>query len=100
VRQKIDELDESLHAGEEEERLCHSVLTFEHVTIGSPQSKITFENLEKQKISDVAFNRFRIRLADFFNDFLPSHGIPLPEGKRIKFSKEHTVSVHSTITVY
>jgi hypothetical protein len=97
MRQQIDELDERYRIDEEQEG-SGSSSTFDHVVIGSPQPKIAFRDLEEQKKSDIAFTRFRIRLADFFNNFLPSHGIKLPGGKLVKFSKDDMVSIlHSAI---
>jgi len=65
---------------------------FDRVALGSKQPPLTFESLEASKRPDVAFNRFRIKLANFFNDFLPAYNIPLPGGKRVKFEKTDTVS--------
>jgi len=63
-----------------------------HVFIGSPQQSLTFEALEELKKTDPAFKRFRIRLAEFFNNFLPLYGISLPGGKHIKFQKDDIMS--------
>ena len=53
MRQQIDELDECLRVEEEGERSLDSAFTFEHVVVCSPQSKITFENLENCPLNDV-----------------------------------------------
>jgi hypothetical protein len=62
-----------------------------HVQLGAAQKEQTFAALEQLHANDDAFNRFRIKLADFLSDSFPAHGIPLPDGKRIKFMPNETV---------
>ncbi|KAG2155790.1 uncharacterized protein EDB93DRAFT_1262085 [Suillus bovinus] len=63
------------------------------------QNEQTFAALEQEHASDNAFNRFRIKLANFLSDSLPAHGIPLPGGKRIKFMPDETVTEHRFVKV-
>jgi len=58
-------------------------VVFERIHLGAKKTACTFEDLEKSHGDDTAFRGFRIRLAAFLNVFFPSHGIPLPDGKRI-----------------
>jgi hypothetical protein len=62
----------------------------------------TFEDLEKNHGDDPAFPGFRVKLATFLNIFLPNHGIPLPEGKRIAILPNASVSKHLILscTIY
>ncbi|KAG1808410.1 uncharacterized protein BJ212DRAFT_1303023 [Suillus subaureus] len=52
-----------------------------HIKLGAAQKEQTFATLEQLHANDNAFNRFRIKLANFLSDSLPAHGIPLPGGK-------------------
>ncbi|KAG2028896.1 hypothetical protein BDR03DRAFT_1057700 [Suillus americanus] len=61
-----------------------------HIKLGATQKHQTFATLEQLHANDNAFNRFRIKLADFLSDSFPAHGIPLPDGKRIKFMPDKT----------
>ncbi|KAG2158730.1 uncharacterized protein EDB93DRAFT_1290809 [Suillus bovinus] len=70
-----------------------------HVKLGAAQNEQTFAALEQEHASDNAFNRFRIKLANFLSDSLPAHGIPLPGGKRIKFMPDETVTEHRFVKV-
>ncbi|KAG2029175.1 hypothetical protein BDR03DRAFT_881605, partial [Suillus americanus] len=62
-----------------------------HIKLGAAQKDQTFATLEQLHANDNAFNRFRIKLANFLSDSLPAHGIPLPGGKRIKPMPDKTV---------
>jgi hypothetical protein len=99
IRNRIDESttdtepQDSLSYTAKEDSTGHKLsLAFERVTISSKQPDTTFEDLEQSRQADFAFTRFRIRLAEFFSNFLPAHDIPLPDGKRIKFTKTDKVN--------
>ncbi|KAG2160202.1 uncharacterized protein EDB93DRAFT_1261699 [Suillus bovinus] len=70
-----------------------------HVKLGAEQNEQTFAALEQEHASNNAFNRFRIKLANFLSDSLPAHGILLPGGKRIKFMPDETVTEHCFVKV-
>ncbi|KAG1874972.1 hypothetical protein F4604DRAFT_2009023 [Suillus subluteus] len=70
-----------------------------HVKLGAAQEEQTFAAVEQLHANDSAFNRFRIKLANFLSDSLPVHGIPLPGGKRLKFVPDETVTEHRFIKV-
>ncbi|KAG1836199.1 hypothetical protein DFJ58DRAFT_847084 [Suillus subalutaceus] len=44
-----------------------------------------FSQIEQEHAADTAFSGFRVRLNNFLNKFLPQHGIPLPDGRRVHF---------------
>ncbi|KAH7917201.1 hypothetical protein BV22DRAFT_1188491, partial [Leucogyrophana mollusca] len=48
--------------------------------------------IEDTHKSDRAFQNFRIKLANYLNDALPCHGIPLPNDRRIKLVPADTIS--------
>ena len=52
-----------------------------HVTVGSPQTPITLAALEQQHsaLKNDSFKNFSKKLAAFLNDFLPKHGVDLPD---------------------
>jgi hypothetical protein len=64
-----------------------------HVALGSKQSSRSFRQLEQSHLHDSGFKDFRIKCSNFLNNFLPTHGIPLPDGKRITFHADNSVSV-------
>ncbi|KAG1908350.1 uncharacterized protein F5891DRAFT_1124177 [Suillus fuscotomentosus] len=70
-----------------------------HVKLGAAQNEQTFEDLEQLHANDNAFKWFHIKLADFLSDSLPTHGIPLPNAKRIKFTSNETVTKHQFLKV-
>lgn len=80
-----------LSSADNDEDLDNDLDVTLHVKLGAAQNEQTFAALEQEHASDNAFNRFRIKLANFLSDSLPAHGIPLPGGKRIKFMPDETV---------
>jgi hypothetical protein len=70
-----------------------------HVTLGSRQPAHSFQEVEEAHNDDAAFKDFRIKLGNFLSDSLPAYGIPLPEGKRIKFRADDSVSVRFILVV-
>jgi hypothetical protein len=94
---EIISIDEELEAGSSLPEVPVSPFAG-HAIVGSKQSKHSFEDLDKLKKSEVGFQGFRIRLARFFNNFLPSHGIALPGGKQIKFQASDTVRKHLAVS--
>ncbi|KAG1888071.1 hypothetical protein F4604DRAFT_1877317 [Suillus subluteus] len=67
-----------------------------HVKLGAVQKEQTFAAVEQLHANDSAFNRFRIKLANFLSNSLPVHGIPLPGGKRLKFMPDETYRMQVT----
>ncbi|KAG1731406.1 hypothetical protein EDB19DRAFT_2008263 [Suillus lakei] len=87
------------NSADNDEHLDNDLDTTFHVKLGAAQNEQTFAALEQEHANDNAFNRFRIKLADFLSDSLPAHGIPLPGGKRIKFMPDETVTKHRFVKV-
>lgn len=93
IRDQLDDLDEiqkqhtTDNDPDEDDTSGPSTITDPnyHDLLGSKSSSYSFADLEKNHSDDSAFRNFRIRLADFLNDLLPTSGISLPNGKRIKF---------------
>ncbi|KAK6969262.1 hypothetical protein R3P38DRAFT_2476221, partial [Favolaschia claudopus] len=53
------------------------------VVVGSRKTPTSFADLENDMKEDAAFTRFRLRFAEFLNNFLPAFGYGLPQGKRV-----------------
>jgi len=63
-----------------------------HVKLGSKQENCSFADVEELHKADSAFVNFRIKLNNFLNNFLPAHGIPLPDpGRRIQLKASDQV---------
>ncbi|EGO19929.1 hypothetical protein SERLADRAFT_373989 [Serpula lacrymans var. lacrymans S7.9] len=70
-----------------------------HVSLGSIRPSVTFQALEQLQKDDVAFNGFRIKLANFLNNFLPSINVPLPGGRHIKLSTADKITEYRFLKV-
>jgi hypothetical protein len=73
----------------------------ENIALGSKQRLISFHQLEEENSADLAFQRFRIKLANFLTSFLPTYGHKLPNGKPITLRSDDEVrglvySMHSS----
>ncbi|KAG1884643.1 hypothetical protein F4604DRAFT_1878660 [Suillus subluteus] len=70
-----------------------------HIKLGAAQKEQTFATLEQLHANDNAFNRFRIKLANFLSDSLPAHGIPMQVIKHrfIKVNYESIVDWRTTV---
>ncbi|KAJ7126505.1 hypothetical protein C8R43DRAFT_1028329 [Mycena crocata] len=84
IREQIDMLDEDPDDANFTED-PEDILVLSNVDIGSKLKPVRFLTVEQDKVSDPAFERFRIKFGDFLSDFLPAHGYNLPDGKRIRF---------------
>jgi hypothetical protein len=84
VRMLIDILDASRQTDSE---MCGEGPDedYDHITLGSKQRPQTMGDLEDATSTDPAFTRFHTRLGDWLSGFLQACGIPLPNGKWIKF---------------
>ncbi|KAK6984340.1 hypothetical protein R3P38DRAFT_3332873 [Favolaschia claudopus] len=82
-------IDESMHAATRAAYLRQT--NFKNVTpqavgnvvVGSRKTPTSFADLENDMKEDAAFTRFRLRFAEFLNNFLPAFGYGLPQGKRV-----------------
>ncbi len=64
----------------------------DNVALGSKQRVISFAELEDEKKEDLAFRRFRVRLAQFLTRFFPTYGLQLPGGKAVKLTPNDQAS--------
>jgi hypothetical protein len=64
---------------------------FEWIHMASKQWQSTFEELEQTHDTDVPFCCFRTYLSKFLSNSLLSHGIQLPDNRRIQLMKDDTV---------
>ncbi|KAJ3832869.1 hypothetical protein F5878DRAFT_591241 [Lentinula raphanica] len=67
-----------------------------HLKLGSKLKPVTFGQLES---AGSVFQRLHIRVSDFLSDLLPQSGIPLPDGKRIKFNANDKLVPYQSIKV-
>jgi hypothetical protein len=67
-----------------------------HLSVGSKQSQQSFQDVEDRFQDDPAFSNFRTHLATFLNNFLPTHGVQLPEGKPLKLYRSDLVLLFSS----
>lgn len=103
VRLQIDEREEAIKDVDlqEEKSITSSGLSverglacggaIEHIALGSKYLRIPLDALERTKSSDRAFNRFRLRLAEFLSRSLPAYGISL--NRWIKFEPGDKVCI-------
>ena len=63
-----------------------------HARLGSTQKLVTFESIEKANNNDKRFERFRIRLNDFLNNYFRIVHGSFPGDKPIHFSGDDMVS--------
>ncbi|EPQ59880.1 hypothetical protein GLOTRDRAFT_103770 [Gloeophyllum trabeum ATCC 11539] len=94
IREHITCLDAYNQPGEE-----YDDVGIMHIALGSPQTPITFKDLEDLHGKDLAFKNFRIKLGKFFSTFLPAHGIPIPEGRPIHFDQYDKIKEHRYVKV-
>ncbi|KAH7927024.1 hypothetical protein BV22DRAFT_1153995 [Leucogyrophana mollusca] len=91
IRAQLDILDD-YNASKDDDEELDNMDEVSHIRLGArqdPQSLAAVEDLHK---SDVAFKDFRIKLAEYLNNALPRNNIPLPNGRRIKFTPTDTVT--------
>lgn len=90
IQDALDDLDAHGKADPDEPDDLESPLDNVHLRVGSKLKPVNFGEIESTDPS--LFSRFHIRVSDFLSDLLPQSGIPLPEGRRIKFTVEDRVS--------
>lgn len=61
-----------------------------HITVGSKLKAVTYAELAG--VDSSLFARFHIRVSEFLSNLLPTSGIELPDGKRIMYTVNDTVS--------
>ncbi|KAJ3834010.1 hypothetical protein F5878DRAFT_697660 [Lentinula raphanica] len=91
IQGEIEDYDDYLSSGkgnydipDDIETLLHNA----HIHIGSKLKPISFAQLESESS---LFRQIHIRAADFMSNLLPTSGIPLPHGERIKFTVDSMV---------
>ncbi|KAJ7900729.1 hypothetical protein B0H14DRAFT_3123802 [Mycena olivaceomarginata] len=89
IREQLDILDDL------ESTPDHDGETVSNITIGSKLKHVAFAVIEETMADDTAFERFRIRFADFLTQFLQAYGFGLPGSKLIKFDKNDTIEPFS-----
>lgn len=67
--------------------------------LGSTMKPCSFAALEETHQNDPAFRRFRLRLGEYLTAVLPLFGIPLLQGKAIKFHSTDAVRANLTDAV-
>lgn len=98
IRDQINDLDELWqHEWDENEDEAEgdsprdTELPIENIALGSKQRLISFCQLEEENSADPAFQRFRIKLAKFLTEFLPTYGHKLPNDKPISLRSDDEV---------
>ncbi|KAG2142988.1 hypothetical protein DEU56DRAFT_870535 [Suillus clintonianus] len=102
MRSKLDDLDEYIRekaVNPEEAEEPQAVALTAHTHLGLKRGDLPFSQIEQEHATDRAFLGFRIRLNNFLNEFLPQHGIPLPNGKRVHFRADDQVAVYQFLRV-
>ncbi|KIM61708.1 hypothetical protein SCLCIDRAFT_121546, partial [Scleroderma citrinum Foug A] len=69
------------------------------VKLGSSQKLLTFQEIEQCNANDSTFERFRIKLNIFLGDYFRTVRGALPQGRRIQFKADDTVTEHRYIKV-
>ncbi|KAF8148996.1 hypothetical protein K438DRAFT_2016359 [Mycena galopus ATCC 62051] len=95
IREQIDALNEDTDAA-----IPDDLETSSNVDIGSKLPPVTFSALEESMSQNPAFERFRIKFGDFISDFLPAFGYALPNGKRLSFDKDITITPFQFLKVH
>ncbi|KAJ7715170.1 hypothetical protein B0H14DRAFT_3171311 [Mycena olivaceomarginata] len=94
IREQLDILDDL------EGTPDHDGKTVSNIIIGSKLKHVAFAVIEETMADDTAFERFRIRFADFLTQFLQAYGFGLPGSKPIKFDKNDTIEPFQYLKVY
>ncbi|KAJ7443500.1 hypothetical protein B0H11DRAFT_2091370 [Mycena galericulata] len=72
-----------------------------NAALGSKQLPISLGNLEGEMAkTDTAFQRFRLKLSEFLNEFLPAYGHPLPGGKRVNLHTKDQITPYRFLKVF
>lgn len=89
IRHNIQVWDELHQPPEEDDGPTDPKFEFGKLHLGAPQRPSSFEMVEGAHQKDAAFNRFRLKLAEFVNKYLlPSGSLP------IRFRSSDMVGLH------
>ncbi|KAK6996136.1 hypothetical protein R3P38DRAFT_3222724 [Favolaschia claudopus] len=83
IRDQLDGQEIFLDDYDPEQQAPSDTETVGNVVVGSRKTPTSFADLENDMKEDAAFTRFRLRFAEFLNNFLPAFGYGLPQGKRV-----------------
>ncbi|KAK7016500.1 hypothetical protein R3P38DRAFT_2542073, partial [Favolaschia claudopus] len=83
IRDQLDGQEIFLDDDDLEQQVPSDTEAVGNVVVGSRKTPTSFADLENVMKEDAAFTRFRLRFADFLNNFLPAFGYDLPQGKRV-----------------
>jgi hypothetical protein len=95
IRSQLDQLEEHLQDrefAEETKTQSSKIIQTPHFELRSQQKPKTYEALQKDHANNPAFNRFRIRLAEFMNNYLQVHQLGQPDRAYPNFRPDDTVS--------
>lgn len=67
--------------------------TTHHIYLGSQDNELMFQEIEEKMNQDTRFSRFQIRLAEFVNDYVNLHHLPVPGNKWVTFKKDEKVCI-------
>ncbi|KAF8214910.1 hypothetical protein K438DRAFT_1901905 [Mycena galopus ATCC 62051] len=98
IREQIDTLDEDPADATIPDDLEASVSS--NVDLRSKLQPVSFSALEDSMSENSAFERFRIKLGDFISNFLPAFGYALPNGRRLSFDKDETITPFQFLKVH
>ncbi|KAF8132645.1 hypothetical protein K438DRAFT_1998510 [Mycena galopus ATCC 62051] len=100
IRDQLNDLDVSMDDDDLEHSPPADLEVLGNVVVGSKRPFISFLDLEAAMKNDAAFTKFRLRLADFLNVFLPAYGYPLPGGKRVAFAADQGITPQQFLKVF
>ena len=84
IRTKLETLDEAQDFSEEVDKKNSNIIGSQHVSLGSPTSKITLKVMEQRGAQDFAFQDFRKKLSKFFSKYFGDQ-IRLHEDENVSF---------------
>ncbi|KAF8207999.1 hypothetical protein K438DRAFT_2071545 [Mycena galopus ATCC 62051] len=100
IRDQLNDLDVSMDDDDLEHAPPADLEVLGNVVVGAKRPFISFLDLEAAMKKDAAFTKFRLRLADFLNVFLPAYGHPLPGGKRVAFAADQGITPQQFLKVF
>ncbi|KAF8207444.1 hypothetical protein K438DRAFT_1904651 [Mycena galopus ATCC 62051] len=100
IRDQLNDLDVSMDDDDLEHSPPADLEVLGNVVVGAKRPFISFLDLEAAMKNDAAFTKFRLRLADFLNVFLPAYGHPLPGGKRVAFAADQGITPQQFLKVF
>jgi hypothetical protein len=87
----LDNFNQAIVEEEEGEETTVDLNLSGHLSIGSKQLRQSFQDVGDRFQEDPAFSNFRTRLVTFLNNFLPTYGVQLPEGKPLRLYQSDLV---------